>query len=154
MVLFRITTRKWMRSAFDGEGARLVGGRWSSPGHPAVYTASSTSLAILETLVHYDTTSMPRLVVFRVEVPDDMPKTTINESELLDGWRTVPGPKELAALGDEWLIAGDTALLAVPSALVPMEQNVIINPTHPDFAKLSIAKPFDLPLDKRLFSSA
>lgn len=152
MELFRITTRKWMNSAFDGEGARLVGGRWTSAGRRAVYTASSTSLAILETLAHVDTQSMPDLVVFRIEVPEDLDRAEVFIEDLPNGWRTVPGPQELTAIGDEWIATGDTALLVVPSALVPIEANVVINPEHDDFLELDISQPFDLPLDKRLFS--
>lgn len=152
MELFRITTRKWMNSAFDGEGARLVGGRWTSAGRRAVYTASSTSLAILETLAHVDTQSMPDLVVFRIGVPENLDRAEIFIEDLPKGWRTVPGPQELTAIGDEWIAAGDTALLVVPSALVPIEANVVINPEHDDFLELDISQPFNLPLDKRLFS--
>lgn len=152
MELFRITTRKWMHTAFDGEGARLVGGRWTSTGRRAVYTASSVSLAILETLTHVDTQSIPDLVVFRVEVPDELERTQILVEDLPKGWRKVPGPQELMTIGDEWIDAGGTALLMVPSALVPIEMNVVINPQHDDFIKLDISQAFDLPLDKRLLS--
>lgn len=146
MDLFRITTRK----AFDGEGARLAGGRWTSPGRRAVYTASSTSLAILETLAHVDTRSMPDLVVFRIGVPDDLERTEVLVENLPKGWRTVPGPQELTGFGDEWLDLGDTALLVVPSALVPIEQNVVINPEHNDFKEIDISPAIDMPLDSRL----
>ena len=150
MELFRIVARKWADSAFDGEGARLVGGRWTSPGQRAVYTASSTSLAILETLVHVDTKSLPDLVVFRVGVPKGIATTTIEPDALPGDWRDVPGPEALTAIGDDWLNAGETALLVVPSALVPIETNVVINPDHDDFDGLDISSPFDLPLDRRL----
>lgn len=140
-----------MDSAFNGEGARLVGGRWTSPGRRAVYTASSVSLAILETLVHFDMQSMPDLVVFRIDVPEHIDRTLIPLNGLPKGWQTVPAPEELTAIGDDWLKAGDTALLTVPSALVPIESNVLINPEHDDFSELEISDAFDLPLDKRLF---
>lgn len=150
MELFKIATRKWMDTAFDGEGARLVGGRWTTPGRRAVYTASSVSLAILETLAHVDVQSIPDLVVFRIEVADKLERTQILVEDLPKDWRKVPGPQELMSIGDEWISAGSTALLIVPSALVPIEMNVIINPQHDDFIELDISQAFDLPLDKRL----
>ena len=152
MELFRITARRWQDTAFDGEGARLAGGRWTSPGRRAVYTSSSTSLAILETLVHTTSQTMPNLVVFRIEVPDHIDRTEVVPEDLPDGWRAVPGPQELTEIGDRWRIDAETALLLVPSALVPIEKNAILNPDHEDFNALSISDPFELPLDRRMLT--
>ena len=96
--------------------------------------------------------SMPDHVVFRIDVPVDIDRTTIPLETLPKGWQSVPAPEEATKIGDEWFKAGDTALLTVRSALVPIETNVLINPEHDDFSELEISGAFDLPLDKRLFS--
>lgn len=139
-----------MRGAFDGEGARLVGGRWSSPGRRAVYASESTSLAILETLVHLEPRSMPALVVFEVQVPSEISTTIITPSELPDNWQEVPAPAGLVDFGNAWVERAETALLVVPSARVPTENNVVLNPLHPDCERLSIGKPRAIVLDRRL----
>jgi RES domain-containing protein len=132
------------RAAFadlSGEGARLYGGRWNSPGRPVVYTAENPALAILEVRVHLDLA--PELI------PDDYVlieietgSASIGESEEL---------LESRALGDAWLSAGETALLKVPSFIAPRSANVLVNPRHSDAAAIEVVgmQPFDF--DRRLW---
>jgi RES domain-containing protein len=116
--------------ALDGEGARQFGGRWNSPGIPMLYTSQNLSLAGLELLVHVDPGAAPSdLVALRVEVPEDS-GLSIPASELPDGWRDYPAPAWQAELGDLWIRDRTSLWLAVPSAVVPEEFNVLINPSH------------------------
>ena len=150
MILYRLTLERYADSAFSGEGPRRVGSRWTPPGYPAVYTASSIALAVLEILVHTDASVMPTHRVIRVTVPDTVNTTVIDPAELPDDWRQTPAPPALRTIGKTWLDAGETAILEVPSAIVPQESNYVLNPLHADFKRLSIGKADPFALDTRL----
>ena len=150
MILYRLTLAKYVDIAFSGEGSRRVGSRWTPPGFPAVYTASSIALAVLETLVHVDSSIMPNHLVIRVDVPDDISVTSLRANDLPANWRETPAPATLQQIGRDWLEASETALLQIPSVVVPQENNAIINPLHADFRKLTIGKPGSFSIDTRL----
>jgi len=133
------------RAAFadlSGEGARLYGGRWNSPGRPVVYTAENPALALLEVRVHLDLG--PELI------PDDYVLIEIETGQASIG-EGDPAALEPQALGDAWLAAGATALLRVPSFIAPRSFNVLVNPRHPDAAGIRViaTQPFDF--DRRLW---
>lgn len=150
MILYRLTLAKYVDTAFSGEGSRRVGGRWTPAGYPAVYTASSIALTVLETLVHVDSAIMPKHLVIRVDVPDAINVTSFTANDLPPNWRETPAPAALQQIGRDWLDAGETALLQIPSVVVPQENNVIINPLHADFHKLAISEPDAFTVDARL----
>lgn len=148
--IYRLTLPKFAGSAFSGEGALRVGGRWTPPGRPAVYASSSIALALLETLVHAPWPTMPTHLVIPAEVPDAMRITVLNINDLPVDWRNTPTPAALRSIGNDWLLAAETAILRVPSALVPQEWNYVLNPLHPDFSQLKIFAPEALAIDGRL----
>jgi len=150
MILYRLTLAKYANTAFSGVGALRVGGRWTPPGFPAVYTASSIALSVLETLVHVDPTVMPKHLVIRVDVPDTIRITEAQTQDLPNDWRTTPAPAVLQAIGREWIYANDSALLQVPSVVVPQESNFVLNPLHVDFAQCVIGAPDPFAIDARL----
>lgn len=119
---------------------------------PAVYTAAHLSLAVLEVLVHVPAgEDLPAdLVAIPADVPDDLRPEDVGVEALPPDWRRTPAPIALADRGTAWLTAARTAMLAVPSAVVPRETNYILNPAHPDFRRIIVgrAEPFDL--DPRL----
>ena len=128
----------------SGEGARRYGGRWNSPGSPMVYAAEHPALAVLEVRVHLDLPLdlMPEdYVILRISLPDEPPEhsTTI--------------PADPRAAGDAWLREARTAILRVPSILVPDSTNLLLNPRHPRAAKATIAPPIPFHFDPRLFSA-
>lgn len=148
--VWRIISEKFKKSAFSGEGARLFGGRWNSPGIPLIYTAESKSLAILEVLVHLESPDLlQKFVLFEVKV-DNPFVTEINSASLPPNWREDPPPHAAQSIGDNWAINARSAALRVPSAIVPEEFNYLLNPRHPDFMKLQIGKPQSFLLDPRL----
>ncbi len=150
LTAWRITKRKHARDAFTGEGAREFGGRWNNPGTAMVYTAESQSLAALEMLVHLDSPELlQKYVLIGVEIDDEL-VTQLDMSRLPRNWRDDPPPAQVRAIGDEWVVSGSSAVLRVPSALVPGENNFLLNPQHPDFAKLRIGKPLSFRFDPRL----
>jgi RES domain-containing protein len=150
---WRITKQKFAKSAFVGDGARIYGGRWNSPGTPMIYTAQSQALAVLEMLVHLDSPDLlSKYVLFEISIdPSYVLDTTI--ASLPRNWRANPIPARVQAIGDAWVAGGASPVLRVPSVLVPGESNFLLNPRHADFSKLRIGKPvpfhYDPPLGRR-----
>ena len=150
LTAWRITKHKHVKSAFTGEGARLFGGRWNSPGTPIIYVAQSQSLAVLEVLVHLDSTAiLEKYALLRIDF-DESNVRDLNRSALPSSWRADPPPAETQAIGDEWAAAGKSVVLRVPSTLVPGESNFLLNPEHPEFKTLKIFKPQLFQFDPRL----
>jgi RES domain-containing protein len=126
----------------SGEGARLWGGRWNSPGRPVVYLSDHPALAVLEVRVHLDLPLelLPDdYVLARVRLPDEAP-SVIGDPQ--------PDPR---STGDAWLRAADTATLQVPSVLVPFAYNVLLNPRHKRAAEAAIADTATFRFDRRLW---
>ena len=153
---YRIVKTKRATSAFNGQGAKLNGGRWNSPGQPCVYLASSPSLAQLEMLVHLNNEAlMLAYTLFEVIIPVQY-IDKLGDDRLPGNWEESPAPVELADIGDQWLKdAGSGLALAIPSVVSPyvIERNYLLNPNHPKFsAVVEKAKAFDLRFDVRLKS--
>ena len=135
---WRMSKSKHRQSAFSGDGARLFGGRWNSKGTAMVYTAGSISLAVLEMLVHLDShTVLPHYLLAEICFDESLVER-IAIDELPKGWNQSPPPCELRAIGDGWIVECRSAILQVPSAVVSSECNYLVNPIHPDFARIEI----------------
>lgn len=132
---------------WEGSGAALYGGRWNPPGVPVIYAAGSLALAMLERLVQRR--ALTDTLVVAATVADDLPWTDLLEAPPA-GWRALGSPEAVAA-GQAWLEQGRTALLRVPSALVPREANWVVNVSHPDADRVRVAAPEKLEWDPRLF---
>jgi RES domain-containing protein len=146
---WRIVRRNHVATAFDGDAAKNAGGRWNSPGSAVIYAASSLPLAALEVLVH-----LPRELILAkfVSIPVDFDEGLVTPLKVnlpLD-WRDYPAPVSTMTIGDEWLRSKASAVLRVPSVIIPDESNFLLNPAHPDFANLSIGTPKDFWFDSRL----
>ena len=147
---WRIVKQRHSANAFDGEGARLFGGRWNSPGVAVVYVASSRSLAALEMAVHLDrSTLLSSFVLIPCEF-DDRFVTSVPRDTLPIDWRRDPPPPRLAEIGDAWVGAAATAVLQVPSAVIEAETNYLLNPAHPDFGRIRVGAPEKFEFDSRL----
>jgi RES domain-containing protein len=150
---YRIVKSKYAATAFDGEGARRFGGRWNSPGVAMVYTSATLSLAVLEILVQLQTEAvLSAYVVYTVEISNQQIEI-LDRSRLSPRWRSFPAPAELRALGDDWTRRATSVALRVPSAVLGTEDNYLLNPLHPAFARLKITGPEPLDVDTRLFRS-
>lgn len=137
-------------NAFDGEGARLYGGRWNSVGVAMVYASEHQSLAALETRVHIDTTKkLKRYKCFAFHFDEGLMEV-FRVGGLPKDWQQEPPPPSMQQLGDDWVKSAVSAILAVPSIIIPSELNYLLNPRHPDFAKIKIDKPADFVFDQRL----
>jgi|RhiMetdeSRZDD1v2_1073273.scaffolds.fasta_scaffold2531680_1 RES domain-containing protein len=148
MVVWRLA--RLAHAKLDGEGARLAGGRWNTQGRAAVYTSSRLSLAALELLVHTDVPLVPSdLVAFEIEIPEAIAVETVEVGQLPKDWR-IPGHPTCRSIGDTWLAEERTAVLRVPSAVVPEEWNYIINPAHRAAKPIQIVGRRKFAFDSRL----
>ena len=155
MRLWRIEKSVFAKEVRSGNGARLYGGRWNSPGRPAIYCAGSLSLAMLEVLAHINTEEETgeKRVFFTVNVDDKLVEE-VAAPDLPRGWRSALNMKPCRRLGDAWLASGNSVALRVPSALVQGEFNCILNPAHPQYRKGAIWSVGRLlRIDSRLFQN-
>lgn len=151
-VIWRIEKTKRVASATNGDGARIVGGRWTSRGYPAIYCAEHLSLAILEVLVHAPEPtqrSVPR-VRFKIRL-DRALVERVSEKEIPADFSPRTPYIVTRAAGDAWLRRSRRPALSVPSAIVPTERNYILNPMHPDFGRISWSAHEPILLDDRLW---
>ena len=150
LTVWRITTARFVTSAFTGEGARLYGGRWNPKGYPIVYTAESRSLALLEMLVQ-DDPLRANYVLVPAHIPDELSITTIQTQELPEDWRNLSMRDRLQTIGKDWLTSMRSAIMSVPSAVLPAERNYLINTNHPDVQNIMLGLPESLQTDMRLY---
>ena len=148
---WRIVKAKHVATAFSGEGAAKTGGRWNSRGVAVVYTSASRSLAALETLVHLTPPVMFRYKIICIEFIDELLEQMKVDDLPLD-WRVEPPPPSTKQLGDAWVRSSRSAILAVPSVIIPDEFNYLLNPAHADFEKIAVGKPADFTFDPRLLT--
>lgn len=150
LTAWRIVKTRFAAQAFDGEGARLNGGRWNSAGVRMVYTASSISLAVLELVVHLENTDvLPSYSLIQVHFDESL-VSHLDRRGLPPNWASHPAPPDLFTIGDEWIAGQSSVVLDVPSVIVESETNYLINPVHPDFKSLTIDPPRPFRLDPRL----
>jgi RES domain-containing protein len=148
-VAWRIVREKHAATAFDGEGARLYGGRWNSTGTRVVYTSATQSLAALELLVHLNPPVAFRYRAIPIEF-DEALMESITVPVLPAGWTDEPPSPGSRQIGDLWVKEARSAVLELPSVIIPTETNYLLNPGHPDFQKIRIGKPVPFALDPRL----
>ncbi|MES1261899.1 MAG: RES family NAD+ phosphorylase [Acidobacteriota bacterium] len=149
MLVWRITPRLHAANPLSGEGAARYANRWNSKGVRVGYTSSSRPLAVLEMLVHVTRDTVPDdLVLLPIEVPDAF----ITEARDLPAkWNDFPYRDDSRAVGDAWIKTASSAALLVPSAVLPRERNLLINPLHPQFSGIRIHPAEQPALDPRLF---
>jgi RES domain-containing protein len=146
---WRIVKEKHATTAFDGEGAWRFGGRWNSQGTRVVYTSGSLSLAALETLVHLNPPVPFRYVALRIQF-DTALVETLSVADLPGEWMEEPPPPSTKTIGEQWVKQARSAVLELPSVIIPTESNFLLNPAHPDFKKIKIGKPAPFSWDPRL----
>lgn len=146
---WRIVKEKHALTAFDGEGARLYGGRWNSTGTRMVYTSGSLSLAALESLVRLNPPLKLKYVAIPIEF-DDALMEIIHIGTLPARWTEAPPPPSTRLIGDRWVTEARSPVLELPSVLIRTEPNYLLNPAHPDFKGIHIGKPVPFAFDPRL----
>jgi RES domain-containing protein len=147
---WRIVKMRHQSTAFDGEGARLYGGRFNLRGQRAVYASEHQSLAALETLVHTGLQERQlRYVIFELNIPDEIMHIA-SLADLPNGWDMMPPVPEVQAWGGKQLTR--YGVLCVASAIIPDELNVVMAPDHAVFERIRIGKPKPFYWDPRLRS--
>lgn len=154
-VLWRIATDTKAYTAEDvsGTGAKISGGRWHEVGVGLVYSSESRALACLETVVHLNAGGLPfNRYLVEIDVPDDVWQAakTADQWTLPVGWDAEPAGLESIRYGSTWVASVGSALLLVPSVIVPEERNALINPLHPDAARIKARKVRKWLYDPRL----
>ncbi len=147
MRFYRIADSR--HSPESGEGARLHGGRWNSPGRAVIYACETQTGAMLEKLVHTNGRMPKHQVCVTYQAPDSLDVASLEPKDVA-GW----GDADMIAsrkAGDAWLDNGKTVVLRVPSIVFEVERNVLINPVHADFRRIRVAAVESIRWDERLF---
>lgn len=149
MIIYRLATGPY-KDDISGNGAKIFGGRWNTQGTPVLYTAEHISLAVLEILVRADRKTIPlSYKLLKLSVPDTSKEIVVAENRLKRSWED-----DLAYtqwMGTELLKAAESLIIKVPSAIVPEENNYLLNPAHSDYKKVKIITSSGFDFDKRLF---
>ena len=151
LTVYRTVKAKYVSEPLATEGSRLFGGRWNPKGYPLLYTTSSPSLALIESLVHQPSVryeKLPALFLFTLEVPDEV--RTYSIDELPNYWNAESYEQTQWILHD-WLTKPDTLVIGVPSVAVPMSLNYLIHPIHPRYYEIRVIKTEPFPIERRLW---
>ena len=149
MIVWRLSHKSY--SAFDGEGGLIWSARWHHAGVRIVYTSQHLSLAALELFVNIGSDEQPANLAARsADIPDDIPRDRLTAADLPEDWRRLNNTL-LRDRGMRWLQGARTAVIIVPSAVIPQENNCLLNPLHPDFARIRLHKPEPFALDPRMW---
>ncbi|OAB75808.1 RES family NAD+ phosphorylase [Cochleicola gelatinilyticus] len=151
MKIFRIAKKKYITD-LSGEGARMYGGRWNRAGDGMLYFSENLSLCVLELLVHMDYQYFTEMYQFiSLELPEKNLQSLKNFDLKTPEWRMNPPALITQDYGSGWLKNNENLALAVPSAVLPSEKNILINPLHADLSKCNVSFPQSLDIDARLY---
>lgn len=152
--VWRLIKTKHAHEAFSGEGSKDAGGRWNRKGIPVVYTSESMALAVLECFARLGLSGISMLDMdfsyIKVGIPKEVKIDELDLARLPSDWKQFPEPQSTQNIGTLWYFDKKSAVLKVPSVIVSMESNYIINPFHKDFKKLVINDPSPYSYDFRL----
>lgn len=144
--VYRIIEPRQASHPFSGAGSD-AGGRWTSPRTQGVYASLSPATAMIEYLVHLEGETPRELLMATASVPIEC---VLAQVELPGEWPERPYRDNVRHIGDDWSRSKRSFALRVPSAVVPDEHNILLNPEHPDFAKLQLEQLTPVRLDPRL----
>lgn len=148
MEVFRLSREKFA-TTLSGKGAAIKGARWNSMGVELIYTAKNRSLAMAEVAVHFTLATLPDdYVILTIDIPDDLTIQEVSESELPKDWKDFPHPISTQKFGDDFVKENKHCILVIPSVVTQGDYNVLINPNHKDFDKITVAKIEKFPVDK------
>jgi RES domain-containing protein len=153
MLVYRLLQAAYRHEPLSGQGAALYGGRWNPKGLSLLYTTESPALSLLEVLVHLNPKHIPPYYLVTLEVPDSI--RSIQEHELPAAWRATgssPLPSQTFLL--DWLQKPDRLVVKVPSSVVPLMANYLINPRHALYATCRLVDSAPFEIDQRLYDPA
>ena len=154
MTIYRLSRKVHAAEPYSGEGGRFSAGRWNRLGTLMAYASESRPMAFLEVLTRIkanDLQDINRLYVMcPAEIPNHLLPPMVPLNKLPRDWRAFPASDSTREFGEQWIVARSSLVLTVPSALMPSESNYLINPLHPDFARLKVLRSEPLSLESRL----
>lgn len=151
-VAWRIVKVKHKSTAFSGYGCQFASGRWHNKMVPVVYCSDSQALAALETFVHLQEDGKHiQYLLYEVNIPDRLIQQVEAIANLPKRWRKQPPGATTMKIGSDWVVSAASAALSVPSAIVPKERNILLNPNHSKFKDIKIGKPEPFHFDPRLW---
>ncbi len=151
MKVYRISKCQYIDD-LSGAGAATYSGRWHSKGTHILYTASTPSLALLESVVHIPNIPTPGYCMICLNVPEDKIHE-IKLADLPDNWYVNPSPDILKSYGDIFIREKKFFALRLPSAIMSEESNLLLNPNHTDFKKVKVEYKRNIPIDERLLKN-
>lgn len=150
MIVYRVANVKYKETTLSGIGAEKVGGRWNSVGTRAIYCSENISLALLEYYVHSENIAyLPKeILIAKIQFPDEF---IIEElDELPERWNQYPYSSKTTQIFTDLAKDRNRFALRVPSTIVGLESNIILNPLFKEFGKVEILEFIELPIDNRL----
>lgn len=150
MIVFRVTSLKYIDLTLSGIGAEKVGGRWNSVGTRAVYCSENASLALLEYYVHSENIAyLPKdILIAKIQFPDNFIIEELNDLPV--SWNEYPYSSKTTKVFTDLAKDRDRFALKVPSSIVGVESNIILNPLFKEFGKVEVIEHIELPIDERL----
>jgi RES domain-containing protein len=150
MIVYRIANSKYKQFTLTGIGAEKYGGRWNEIGTRAVYCSENRALALLEYYIHSDNVALlPKdLLLAVIEIPDDLP--ILNLGKMPERWKQYPYSSRTTNIFSKHVKGGDFFALKVPSTIIPMEHNIILNPLYSKFMEVKVLDYVKIPIDHRL----
>ena len=151
MDVYRISKCQYIDD-LKGTGSAAYTGRWHSKGTYILYTAASPSLALLESVVHLSSIPLQDYCMISLKLPDDN-VLVMEIASLPPYWADNPAHPSLCIIGDKFAKANKYLAMKIPSAIIPEEYNILINPNHKDFERVKINYKRKIPIDRRFFKA-
>lgn len=149
--VYRLVREKYA-FPLSGLGASIKGARWNSVGTEIIYTAANRSLAMAEVAVHLTLATLPQdFLMLSLFIPDDLSIKIIDAASLPDNWNYFPYPSSTQQIGDAFVRENKYCVMKVPSVVTFGDFNILINPKHLEFGRISIVNVEKFPFDKRIF---
>ncbi|MCO5249674.1 MAG: RES family NAD+ phosphorylase [Chitinophagales bacterium] len=150
MEVYRLSKREYANQ-LSGKGAAIKGARWNPIGIELIYTAQNRSLAMAEVAVHFTWATLPDdYMMISINIPEDIQIKELSESDLPPNWKNFPHPSSTQKIGSDFVTENKFCIMKIPSVVTQGDFNILINPYHQDFGKISIAKIEKFPFDKRI----
>jgi RES domain-containing protein len=150
MIVYRLAREKFA-FPLSGKGAAIKGARWNPIGVELIYTAQNRSLAMAEVAVHFTLATLPEdYRMITINIPDEIQFKQLTEADLPMNWRDFPHPISTQKIGNDFVLENKFCVLVIPSVVTQGDYNVLINPNHIDFPKITITNIEKFPFDKRI----
>lgn len=136
---------------FDATGSTIAPGRWNTRGSPMIYASAVYSTSLLEKLVHGSGRLPPNQHYVTATIPAGVSYEVFSEPGLA-GWDSMPASVS-KGFGETWCLQKRSLILIVPSVVARIDNNILINPAHPEFSRIEVSQHRPVFWDRRLFAA-